>query len=144
MKRATMAMMPRTSHMGTMKVDSGELTADSRAEAGLLRFYSLGAESARAPERESARKSARLSQGDLALLCSRVLSFPAVLRLPVGDEQVGLVGLAAVAVGGPDELPAVGREHGEAVERRVERDLLELVSAGHRRGSVYQVELEVL
>src|SRR3990170_8724252 len=35
---------------------------------------------------------------------------------PICDEDIGIAGLAAVAVGGKNQVLAVGGEHGEAVE----------------------------
>ena len=44
---------------------------------------------------------------------------------PVGDEDVGVALGGGVTVGREDEPRPVGREHGESVERLVERDLLQ-------------------
>ncbi len=43
---------------------------------------------------------------------------------PIGNKDIGIAALFGVAIGGEDEFFAVGREHGEAVEGRVEGDLL--------------------
>src|SRR5205085_11451029 len=55
---------------------------------------------------------------------------------PIGDEDVGLAGLAVAAIAAERELRAVGREHGERVEGRVEGDALEA-------GPVERDEVEV-
>src|SRR5208283_592030 len=44
---------------------------------------------------------------------------------PIGNEHVGFVGLLAVAMGDPNQLLAIGAEHGEAVEAVAVGDALE-------------------
>src|SRR5688572_12485214 len=61
-----------------------------------------------------------------------------VLPDPVSDEEIGIGLDRGMAIRGPDELLAVGREHREAVEGGAERHLLEA-----RAVEVDEVEIEV-
>src|ERR1051325_6214939 len=57
---------------------------------------------------------------------------------PISDEDVRLALHFAVAVRGPHELFAVGREHGERIKLRVRRDLLEAAPIG-----VHEVQIKI-
>src|SRR3954467_4183438 len=58
-------------------------------------------------------------------LTARANTPPSPLRPPVGNVHVRVAFVRGVAVAGKNELRAIGREHGEAVEGRVARDPFE-------------------
>src|SRR5215831_11749421 len=59
--------------------------------------------------------------------CPRFCHQPSgILRLPIGNENIGLMGNFAVAARDPDQLLAAGTEHGKAVEAVAVGDALNI------------------